>query len=655
MCGICGELRFGGGAPVATAHLAAMRDQLIHRGPDSDGLYVSPNGRAGLGFRRLRIIDLTPNASQPMPNEDGSVRLIFNGEIYNFRELRKDLVARGHRFRSQSDSEVIVHLYEEKGADCIADLEGMFALAIWDERAGTLLLARDRAGKKPLFCYRSDRLFAFASEMKSFFAHPDVAIEPDPEVVPYYFVYGYVPTPATFYKRVSQLEPGTLMTVDAGGRTDVRRYWQLRYPPAAEVRAVDRRDAVARVRDLLTRAVERRLVSDVPLGAFLSGGIDSTIVVGLMSRLMAEPVKTFSIGFEGDPAYDETAYARIVADRFKTDHTEFRVSPSSIDLVEKLIWHHDGPFGDSSAVPTYIVSRLTREKVTVVLTGDGGDELFAGYLRFYAAVLSERIPHAIGRSADALLSHVPAPASDRHWLARLQRFFHSMNMPLYDRMTRWNALFFEDLERLLRPDFVAALPPIDRLRYISSELGLMDGRSTLSKVLHANYTSYLPDDLLVKADRCTMANSLEARSPFLDRALVEYAAALPDDLKLRGRQTKVILREAFADLLPPAVQRRGKMGFGVPLDAWFRGELRDYMRDLLLAPDARYRDMLSATFVESLVTRHLSGDATFGHQLWSLLCFEQWLRLLPEWTRPRPGAVRLKPDPPVVAHRLLSR
>jgi asparagine synthase (glutamine-hydrolysing) len=360
-----------------------------------------------------------------------------------------------------------------------------------------------------------------------------------------------------------------------------------------------------------------------------------------MSGLMSEPVKTFTIGFEGDPAYDETAYARIVADRFKTDHTEFRVSPSSIDLVEKLIWHHDGPFGDSSAVPTYIVSRLTREKVTVVLTGDGGDELFAGYLRFYAAVLSERIPRAIGRSADALLSRLPVPAGDRHWLARMQRFFRSMNMPLYDRMTRWNALFFEDLERLLRPDFVSALPPIDRLRYISSELALMDGRSTLSKVLHANYTSYLPDDLLVKADRCTMANSLEARSPFLDRELVEFAATLPDDLKLRGRRTKVILREAFADLLPPAVQRRGKMGFGVPLGAWFRGELRDYMRDLLLAPDARYRDMLSASFVESLVTRHLSGDANFGHQLWSLLCFEQWLRLLPEWTRPRPAPLEV--------------
>jgi asparagine synthase (glutamine-hydrolysing) len=640
MCGICGELRFDG-APADRAGIVAMRDQLLHRGPDSDGVYVSPRGRAGLGYRRLRIIDLSANASQPMPNEDGSVQLVFNGEIYNYLELRKGLVARGHQFRSQSDSETIIHLYEEKGAGCIADLEGMFGLAIWDERAQRLTLARDRAGKKPLFVYRSDRLLAFASEMKAFFAHPDLTIEPDPDAVPYYFIYGYVPAPATFYKHVTQLEPGSLMTVEADGRTNARRYWQLRYPAAREVRTIDRREAVAGVRERVERAVERRLMSDVPLGAFLSGGVDSTIVVGVMSRLMSEPVKTFSIGFEGDPDYDETAYARMVADRFKTDHTEFRVSPSAIDLVETLVWHHDGPFGDSSAVPTYIVSKLTREKVTVVLTGDGGDELFAGYLRFYAAVLSEQIPPVVGRMAHALLSRLRVPANDRALLTRVQRFFRSMNLPLYDRMTRWNALFYEDLGALLRPEFVASIAPIEKLRYIAGETALMDGRSTLSKVLHANFKSYLPDDLLVKADRCTMANSLEARSPFLDRELVEYVASLPDDMKLRGRRTKVILREAFADLLPPAIQRRGKMGFGVPLGTWFRGDLRDYMRDLLLAPDARYRDMLSAPFVETLVSRHLSGEANYGHQLWSLLCFEQWLRLLPVWTRRAPQPVAI--------------
>src|SRR5437762_2295068 len=423
------------------------------------------------------------------------------------------------------------------------------------------------------------------------------------------------------------------MTVEADGSVACRKYWQIAYPPASEVRPVPYGEAVAAVREQTTRAVERRLVSDVPLGAFLSGGVDSTIVVGLMSRLMSEPVKTFSIGFENAPAYDETSYARVVADRFKTDHTEFRVSPSAIDLIEKLVWHHDGPFGDSSAVPTYIVSKLTREKVTVVLTGDGGDELFAGYDRFYAALLSERIPGLLGGVANRILSRVPTPRNDRHPLARAQRFFRWAGLPLHDRLTLWNALFFDDLESLLRPDFVAGLPPIDKLRHIGGERSRMEGRSTLGQALHANFTSYLPDDLLVKTDRCTMANSLEARSPFLDRELVEYAASLPDDLKLCGRRTKAILRDAFVDLVPRPIMHRRKMGFGVPLGAWFRGELRDAMRDLLLAPDARYRDMLSGAFVENLVARHLAGKANLGPHLWAVMCFEVWLRLLPAWTR----------------------
>jgi asparagine synthase (glutamine-hydrolysing) len=393
MCGICGEVRFDGRAP-RDAEIVAMRDRLLHRGPDSDGVYLSPTGAAALGFRRLRIIDLTPNASQPMPNEDGSIQVVFNGEIYNFQELRSGLVARGHRFRSHSDTETIVHLYEEKGPTAIDDLDGMFAIAIWDERLRRLTLARDRVGKKPVFYYRSERLFAFASEIKAFFGHPDVAIEIDSEAVPSYFIHGYVPGPGTFYKNVRQLQPGTLMTVDADGRTQAREYWHIKFPDASEVPAIGRAEAAIGVRDAVTRAVERRLVSDVPLGAFLSGGLDSTIVVGIMSRLMATPVKTFSIGFEGAPAYDETSFARLAATHFKTDHTEFRVSPSALDLIDTLIWHHDGPFGDSSAVPTYIVSKLTREQVTVVLTGDGGDELFAGYLRFAAAVMSDRIPAA---------------------------------------------------------------------------------------------------------------------------------------------------------------------------------------------------------------------------------------------------------------------
>lgn len=632
MCGICGELRFDGRPPGA-GELLAMREQLVHRGPDSDGLFIDDRGGCGLAFRRLRIIDLTPNASQPMANEDGSVQIVFNGEIYNFGTLRAGLVDRGHRFRSQSDTETIVHLYEEKGADCVDDLDGMFAMAIWDARARRLVLARDRVGKKPLFIYRDARRLAFASEIKAFFVHPDIPIDVDPDAIPYYFIHGYVPGPSTFYRHVRQLEPGTVLTVDADGQTASRRYWRFALPPAQSVARVDAAAAAAGVRERLTRAVERRLVSDVPLGAFLSGGLDSTIVVGLMSGLMKEPVKTFSIGFEGDAAYDETRFARLAAERFKTDHTEFRVTPSAIDLIDTLVWHHDGPFGDSSAIPTSIVSRLTREKVTVVLTGDGGDELFAGYMRFYAALLSERIPPALGTAASAALGRLPAPARDRHWLARAQRFAAPLGRPIDERVTAWNSLFFGDLSRLLRRDFVESLTPIDPLHYLAAERPLLEGRSTLARLLHANFTSYLADDLLVKTDRCTMASSLEARSPFLDRELVEYAAALPDDLKLRGRQTKFILRRAFADLLPQEIAARGKMGFGVPVGAWFRGALREYVRDLLLAPDARYREMLDGSFVERTVERHLAGTATLGPQLWSLVCFERWLRLLPAWTR----------------------
>jgi asparagine synthase (glutamine-hydrolysing) len=630
MCGICGELRFDG-QPAREAHLMAMRDRLVHRGPDASGAYIAPDQRAGFGFRRLRIIDLSANGNQPMTNEDGTVHVVFNGEIYNFRELRQNLIARGHHFRSHTDTEVIVHLYEEAGSDCIVDLDGMFAIAIWDERAKRLTLARDRAGKKPVFYYRDERLLAFASEIKSFFAHPDIRMEPDPDAVPPYFVHGYVPGPATFYKNVRQLQPGTLMTVDEGGPTALRRYWRIEFPRRQDVKPVDTADAVAGVRERVTRAVERRLVSDVPLGAFLSGGVDSTIIVGVMSRLMKEPVKTFSIGFEGDAAYDETAYARLAAERFKTDHTEFQVAPSAVDLIDTLIWHHDGPFGDSSAVPTYIVSKLTREQVTVVLTGDGGDELFAGYMRFYAALMSERIPRLVGAAAGAVLSSVPAPARDRHWLARAQRFARPLGRPLEERITSWNSIFFDDLFELLRPDFVATLAPVERVLSLSDERPLMEDRSALSRLLHANFASYLADDLLVKTDRCTMANALEARSPFLDKELIEYVAALPDDVKLRGRRTKFILRRAFADLLPAPIARRGKMGFGVPVGTWFRGELRHYLTDMLLAPDARYRAMLNGAFVEQVVARHLSGRANLGPQLWTLMCFERWLQLLPQW------------------------
>lgn len=592
---------------------------------------MSAGGCAALGFRRLKIIDLSAPANQPMPNEDGSIRAVFNGEIYNYLDLRKDLLARGHRFRSHSDTETLVHLYEEKGADAIADLDGMFGLAVWDEPQGRLLLARDRTGKKPLYYHHDGRRLLFASEIKAFLGHPSFEAEIDRDAVAPYFLYGYVPLPRSWFRGVRQVEPGGLLTFDRSGLTASRRYWQLSFPTeeeAASRPSPTRAEAAGRVRELVTQAVKRRLMSDVPLGAFLSGGIDSTIVVGVMRELGVSPLKTFSIGFEGDAAYDETAVARQVAARFETDHTEFRVQPSAMGLLDTLIWHHDAPFGDSSAIPTYLVSKLTREHVTVALTGDGGDEVFAGYLRFRAAVLASRIPSPVRAAAGAVLAAIPSGPNQRHWRSRAARFGRALGLPLHERVTRWNSYFDDDLEAL-----VGASAPVDRLQHLAGVLPQLQGRSPLAQLLLANFASYLPDDLLVKADRCTMANSLEARCPFLDRDLLEYAATLPDDYKLDGGRSKAVLRDAFAELVPPSVARRQKTGFGVPLDAWFRGELRPVVRDLLLSPQARHRDYLAFDVVRQTVERHESGAANEGQRLWALLTFERWLQLLPEFLR----------------------
>jgi asparagine synthase (glutamine-hydrolysing) len=632
MCGICGEFSMPGAAPVSEPALHAMARAIAHRGPDHGAVLRSENGRLGFGFRRLSIIDLRAEANQPMGNEDGSVQLVFNGEIYNYRDLRPGLVSRGHQFRSDADSEVIVHLYEELGERAIDELDGMFALAIWDARRQQVTLARDRAGKKPLYVYQDPRRVAFASEIKSLLAHPDLPIAIDEPALPSYFLLGFVPHPRTFYKGIRQVEPGTVEVVASDGTTQARKYWQLTYPDVASrpLPPRSRRRTAQDVRALVTDAVRRRLMSDVPLGAFLSGGLDSTIIVGVMSQLMREPVRTFSIGFEGDADFDETAIARDTAAHFGAHHTEFRVRPSAVGLLDTLVYHHDGPFADSSAIPTYLVSRLTREHVTVALTGDGGDEVFGGYLRFGAAVAAERVPAWAGTSAAALLRLLPATGNERHLLARARRFARFMQLPLLDRLTAWAGVFYDDLELLLAPGLASRVGPIDRQAHLRGLAGIT-GATPLSRLLAANFHGYLHDDLLVKADRMSMASSLEARAPFLDRALIEYVAALPDDYKIQGGTTKAILREAFDDLVPDAVKRSPKKGFGVPLDAWFRGELRDQLHDQLLAPSAHLRDYLSHDYVRRLVTEHAAGRANHGHRLWTLLTFERWLALWPSW------------------------
>jgi asparagine synthase (glutamine-hydrolysing) len=631
MCGICGELSFNGASVDAPA-IAAMAASMCHRGPDHGATYIPEDARVGLGFRRLSIIDLRSAANQPIGNEDGTVQLIFNGEIYNYRALRAPLVAAGHQFRSNSDSEVIVHLYEEHGEHAIDRLDGMFGLALWDARRNELLLARDRAGKKPLFVWTLPDRLIFASEIKAMLARPGMRLSIDEEAIPYYFLHGYVPHPQTFYRDVTHVEPGTVVKIDRQGRQAVRRYWELTFPPedVQRRRAPSREAAAARVRELVTAAVKRRLMSDVPLGAFLSGGIDSTIVVGVMSQLLDTPVRTFSIGFEAHEAFDETAAARQTATRFGTVHTEFRVQPSAIELLDRLVYHHDGPFADSSAIPTYLVSQLTREHVTVALTGDGGDEVFAGYLRFRAALAAERVPAWAGEVTSAALRRLPSPPHERHWLARGRRFTRFMQLPLEDRAAAWAGVFYDDAERLLAPAFLERLPPIDRRRHLAG-VRLDTALSPLSRLLAANFHSYLHDDLLVKVDRMSMATSLESRAPFLDRDVIEYAATLPDTYKIDGRKTKAILREAFSDLIPEAIQRGPKMGFGVPLDNWFRHELRDFTRDTLLSPGARLAAYVSPPYVASLVDDQLAGRANHGHRLWTLLTFERWLQLLPSW------------------------
>ena len=627
MCGICGVVDFDG-EPVAPDVLARMMTTIAHRGPDGQGTFLHGELGAGpsvaLGHLRLAVVDLSPNAAQPMTNEDGTLWITFNGEIYNFRELRDRLSDR-HPFRSSSDTEAILHLYEELGDACVAELEGMFAFALWDGRRRRLLLARDRMGKKPLYVYRDPRRLVFASEIKALLAHPKVPDDVNEAAIPEYFSFGYVVPPATFRRSIESVRPGHVMTVSATGEVASRPYWELRFPPAHAVAPVTDAQAVATVRDMVTAAVARRLVADVPLGAFLSGGIDSTIVVGVMSRLVDEPVRTFSIGFTGDAAFDETRYARLAAERFGTRHTEFSVEPRAVDLVDTLTHHHDGPFGDSSAIPTYLLSRLTRQHVTVALSGDGGDEAFAGYLRFQAGVVSERLPTSVRRLGGWAMAALPASVHHHSRLRMAQRFFGASGASLDERFAAWGAFFGDDLDRLLDARLRQRLPARDGVAHFRPHLHRVEGCSTLSRLLYLNAKTYLPEDLLVKADRCSMANALEVRSPFLDHRLVEYAAGLPDRLKLRRGVTKYVLRRAFHDLVPPEIARRAKRGFGVPLGAWFRGVLADYLHDVL-GPGARCHEWLDRAYVSRLLTEHRQARRDHGQRLWAILTFETWLR-----------------------------
>jgi asparagine synthase (glutamine-hydrolysing) len=510
----------------------------------------------------------------------------------------------------------------------------MFAFALWDGRNRRLLLARDRAGKKPLFYHDGPSGFAFASEVKGLLAHPEVPHERDERALPLYLTYGYVPTPETFYRGIQALPPGhTLVMTEAGGEAP-RSYWSVRF---TDGRVRNDEEAEERFRTLLEQAVARRLVADVPLGAFLSGGLDSSAVVAFMARAAAGRVKTFCIGFAGGRDYDEREHARVVAEHFGTDHTEFVVEPTALELIDRLVWHHDGPFGDSSAIPTYLLSELTRANVTVALNGDGGDEVFAGYLRLYGGVLSESLPRwALGLAA-AGVGMLPEPRDRRHPLRYAKFFLEAGRLPLVERYLRWNGYVTSGLIELLRPEL---RPHAERDRILMSYARELEGQeSTLARLLQLNFRTYLLDDLLVKVDRMSMAHGLEARSPFLDPNVIEFGASLPNRLRMRFGTGKVLLRRAMKGILPESVLARGKMGFAAPLGAWFRGELGGLVRERLLASESPIYEYLQPPPVEAIVARHASGEADLSPQIWALLTLESWLRQEGDWDGTRVSQV----------------
>jgi asparagine synthase (glutamine-hydrolysing) len=620
MCGICGIVSTEPMAVVEPAVIRRMRDTLAHRGPDDEGVYIAAG--VALGHRRLSIIDLRPEGRQPMANEDGTVQIVFNGEIYNFAEHHQWLIERGHQFRSRTDTEVIIHLYEELGTRCLERLRGMFAFAIWDHHKRCLFLARDRLGKKPLFYHFDGKRMLFASEAKAILAYPGFVREPDAAAIDNYIALGYVPGPRGAFKGMSKLPPAHYLLF-ADGKVEIRRYWRLAFTPKLEL---SEQEACAQIVDRLTEAVRLRMISDVPIGAFLSGGIDSSSIVALMAKLGTGPVKTFSIGFE-ESAYDETAYARAIARQFGTEHHEFIVRPEGQEILDRLVWHYDEPFADAAALPTFYLSKLTREHVTVALSGEAGDENFAGYPRYAYNSLA----HYLQRKP-RLRRIVRDGARIGGWLlpdsGRLASRVHKLDEMLGGDAKRWAARSIMRINsasrRLLYTDAFA-----DRLGAGSPEelvMGIFDDTDGegLDAALNLDLNLYLPYDLLTKIDIASMAVGLEARTPMVDHEFVEFVARLPTRFKRSGLSTKVIMRKAMKDLLPKSIVNRPKKGFSVPLDHWFRGQLKDLVRDTLLSRRATERGYFNRDAIEAMIDAHTRGPVDHQDELWSLLMLELW-------------------------------
>jgi asparagine synthase (glutamine-hydrolysing) len=620
MCGIAGCFEYRGGRGDRRAVVGGMLDAIEHRGPDDHGIHT--DGAVAIGARRLSIIDL-PGGHQPIANEDGTVVVAFNGEIYNYRELRAWLRGRGHVLRTAADTEVIVHLYEEHGEDCVHHLRGMFAFALWDARRQRLFVARDRLGIKPLYWLDDGERVVFGSEIKAVLRHPAAEASVDLDGLAAFLLLKYVPSPRTLFAGISSLPPGHALTCDADGPR-VRRWWDLSFAPADP--PLSEREAKARLRELLEDAVRSHLVSDVPFGAFLSGGVDSSTVVALMSRQLDAPVQTFAVGFEGaGEEMSELPYARMVAERYQTDHHEVLVGPNDfVDLAEKVVYHLDQPIADNACLPNYMVAALASARVKMVLTGEGGDELFAGYARYAGerfAPASTRLPGLVRDAVRALSLRSPGLSRPRIALYAL------MQREERTRFATWFPLMSPESRAALASDALAdSVARMAPEHLFAEELDRTDAAGSINRMLYVDTKLWLPDDLLARGDKMSMAASLEARVPLLDHHLVEFAASLPAGLKVKGLRRKYLLREAVRDLLPAPILSRSKKGFPVPISAWLRNEARSFARDLLSPDTLRARGLLDPAAVARSLDEHESGAADHGPALWALISLELWHR-----------------------------
>jgi asparagine synthase (glutamine-hydrolysing) len=621
MCGICGTAGF---EPVDRSVLERMAAAIRHRGPDDDGFYLDTYGdglSVGLGFRRLSIIDLV-TGKQPISNETGSVQLVLNGEIYNFRELRTDLESRGHVFMTNSDTEVVVHLYEEHGERCVEQLNGMFAFALWDRSRRELLLARDRFGKKPLYYADVGRSLIFGSELKALLEHPTCPRELDLDSVARYLAFEYVPTPHSIFGGVHKLPAGHVLTW-RDGSSSTKPYWDLTFDSGPDA---DEGDLAEELREQLRAAVRRRLVSDVPLGAFLSGGIDSSSVVALMAEALAPgSVKTFTIGF-GDASFDESSHARRVASHFGTDHHEEVFTPDvMLGLLPEVYGVMDEPFADASILPTYLLSRFTRGHVTVALGGDGSDELLAGYPTFAAERVARLypVPEAVNaRTAIPLADRLPVSTSNFSFDFKLKRFLRGAALAPARRHAAWLGAFMPSEQSAL----LSTPPRGGVLEEAERTFAAAPTRDPVERLIYLYAKTYLQDDILVKVDRASMAHSLEVRAPFLDVELAAFLSRVPPRFKLRRLGTKHLLKRAMADVLPRGISDRPKKGFGIPVARWFKAELREALLDELSASRLRAQGLFEPSEVQRLVTEHLDGRRDHRKALWTLLVFQLWHR-----------------------------